>query len=186
MKSKLSILKSLLLFAPLSGLAACGGDTTSTPPLNNMVQVTFTPNPGSNVIPSAIVKADRIQSSQQPAGISIQFRDADLPTDPPNRTIQMLLAASSVSLGDTFLFTDEDRDRSYVRYAETVAVGPDFYGAEWEANGGTVTVTRIDADYIGVSLNNVTFRVMPLVLNQAIGTFTINGSVEVIRSDRGE
>jgi len=67
-----------------------------------------------------------------------------------------------------------------------MAIGPDIYGAEWEANGGTVTVTKLDADYIGVSLNNVTFRAMPLVLNQAIGTFTVNGSVELIRSDRGE
>jgi len=98
----------------------------------------------------------------------------------------MLISAetSAVSLGDTFSLNDGVP--SYIRYTQAMAIGPDIYGAEWEANGGTVTVTKLDADYIGVSLNNVTFRAMPLVLNQAIGTFTVNGSVELIRSDRGE
>ena len=67
-----------------------------------------------------------------------------------------------------------------------MAVGPDFYGAEWVSNGGTVTVTKLDADYIGVSLNNVTFRLIPGEFNPGVGTFTINGSIELIRSDRGE
>lgn len=184
MKANLPALKSLILLWPLCGLAACGGNSTSTPPLTNMVQVTFTPSPDSNVIPTSIVNADRARANLQAAGAGIQFRDADLPTDPPNRTIQMLLAASSVALGDSFSLTDDDP--SYVRYTQAMAVGPDVYGAEWQSNGGTVTVTRLDADYIGVSLNNVTFRLIPGEFNPGIGTFTINGSVEVIRSDRGE
>lgn len=186
MKSKLSILKSFLLFAPLSGLAACGGHSTSSPPLTNMVQVTFTPSPGSNVIPSSIVNADRTSANLRTNSASIQLRDADLPTDPPNRTIEMLISAqtSSVSLGDTFSLNDGDPSR--VEYSQTMAVGPDFYGAEWVSNGGTVTVTKLDADYIGVSLNNVTFRLIPGEFNPGVGTFTINGSIELIRSDRGE
>jgi len=176
-----------LCLIPVLLISGCGGSGTDPKP-TEMVNITFTNIVNSNAFSSPIelpVTVDAARYDATPGSVQTLFISL---TDPPfpdqTRRFQVAIRSLSIEEGFTFPVKQTSSEAAVIEFNQ-FPEDDDLIG-DWIGNAGTVTVTKLDTDYIWVRLENVDFVVYEIgdPGNKATGTFRLNGEIQLIRTDR--